>query len=142
MQTTIQIILCPHCDREIERVVSHDGFQVGGTSIGPSAISCPECGLCYDSGKSEWDEKYFIAKVWILFTRFIWLLLSSFFIAGGFALAIRYFALRMKWIHPAQETICMIVSYCIGTLFLSYFFFRNIIREIHESRQRVASSDI
>jgi hypothetical protein len=115
----------------------HDGFQVGGTTIGPFSVPCPGCGVYIIlTGRSEWDDKTFMQRLWFILNRTIWMAVSSLVIAGGFALIATYFASEHWFMNRVQVQQCRWRMYWFATALITIQFFRIAMQEIRDSQQR------
>ncbi len=141
MQTEVTVLTCPSCGATVSHTVAHNGFKAGGTSIGPSAIPCPGCGIAVVSGQSEWDEKHFFQKAWFVLQRLFWWLAASFFIAGFLATIVGLIAVEAKFIREPQRMLWSLVTFGVGALLIGVILGRNAFKEIRESRQRTAPPD-
>jgi hypothetical protein len=140
MQTEVQNIVCPHCGVVVSQIVRHNGFQAGGTSIGPSAIRCPGCGSWVGTGTSEWDEKGFFQKSWFLLTRLLWFVVGSVVVAGFLGAMIGWAAVEARVVGPGLRIHCTLAAYIVISLLIAWIMARNTLREIRDSRRRVAEA--
>jgi|GEM_PF-2278851 len=139
--TEITSVRCPVCGAKVAEVVRQDGFQVGGSTIGPSSMLCPGCDCGLLTGQSEWDEKNFTQKWWFLMGRVMWMLVSSLVIASAFASVVTLVAVEYGFANPAQKVLCFLVAYCVGTAFIGFQLFRNAAKEIRESKRRTHDAE-
>ena len=136
MQTNIEITRCPECGAKVSEVVRHNGFRVGGSSIGPSSIPCPGCGIHIVTEQSEWAEKSLLARAWFFLQLGIWTLVGSVFLAGALTILVYQVAVAYRFIKVSQQTNFGWVVYGLATGLIGLQLFRNAFREIRESRQR------
>jgi hypothetical protein len=141
MQTEVQNIFCPDCGVLVKQIVSHNGLQAGGTSIGPSVIPCPGCGSWLGTGTSEWDEKGFFQKWWFLLSRLLWFVVGSVVIAGLLGAMIGWAAVETQVVGPGLRIHCTIAAYIVISLLIAWIMARNTLREIRDSRRRVAEAE-
>lgn len=95
-QTFVEKLRCPACGAVVREIVSHGAFQVGGSSIGPSLLPCPGCGVAVESGLSEWDEKSVDVRAWHILRLLLWTIVGTFLIANAAAYLVTWTLLRKK----------------------------------------------
>ena len=139
--TEITSVRCPECGAKVAEIVRQDGFQAGGSTIGPSSMRCPGCGCGLLTGQSEWDEKSFAQKTWFLIGRVTWLLVSSLVVASAFASIVTLIVVEYRFVNPAQKELCFLTAYCVGTALIGFQLFRNAAKEIRESKRRTRDAE-
>lgn len=142
MQTEIVIISCPVCGATVDHAVRHNGFQAGGTSIGPSVIACPECGTWVGTNQSEWVEKSFLQRAWFVLQRLVWLIIGSVVVGGGMAIVTGTVAVESHWIDKSQQGTCVLTAFCAVSMLISAILVRNARREIRNSLERTRQSAV
>lgn len=138
MHTEVRVLCCPDCGTTLGETVLHSGFQSGGTSIGPPTISCPNCGLLIDTGKSEWREKSTLQKTWFISSRLTWFSVSAFFLGSLCGIVVVWGLDENGFIRNVDRQFYFFVVFGIASLLLGALFCANAIREIRESDRRVA----
>lgn len=137
MHTEVTIQRCPECDFEVSHTVRHSGFAAGGTSIGPSSINCPGCGAVLETNTSEWDEKGLVPKMWFVFTRLIWWIVSSLTFGACSALILAKAAVEFEFADASQEERIGIVAFSSIAFLLAVLFVRKAYQEIRDSLERM-----
>jgi hypothetical protein len=139
METVIHRIVCPNCRTTIAESIRHNGLRAGST-IGPSVVSCPDCGTCCCTGNSEWDEKSLFQRLWFLFNRTLWWLIGSLFVAGFAAIVTGWILVEWRLIHPRKLNEFRLIAFVVGAALIGMLLARNTLSEIRTSRQRVRDS--
>lgn len=136
MNTEIQNICCPSCGATVIQTVRHNGFQAGGTSIGPSSIPCPHCATWVLSGQSEWNEMGVLQKSWFVLTRLAWIGIGCIVIGGLISLMAGWAIVETRFAPPAERSHWVVAVFVLNSLLISGIMIRNMRREISDSQLR------
>jgi hypothetical protein len=141
MGTYLEVLRCPDCGVPVRETVRHGLFQAGGTSIGPAAIPCPQCGLLLESGQSEWEEKSTIARWWFFLQLVLWAVVGACLAGSIVGVCGSWLLAELNLLPRTRMTLCALVVTCVVAGVVVWLLFRNALQDVRASQERTRHSN-